>query len=80
MAKIRLGPTALSGGRPNRQSSRAMHLDMLIGFIAFFTVVSFAVTVSAELSGEDAVLEALILLGLVLALVGLFRLRRRVNV
>jgi len=71
--------TVLSGGRRNQQSKRAANLDMLIGFLAFFAVVVFVVTVSAELSGESAVTEALILGGLVLAIAGLWRLRRRVN-
>ena len=44
--------TVLSGGRGNRQSKRAANLDMLIGFLAFFAVVVFVVTVSAELSGN----------------------------
>jgi len=79
MGRIQFEKTALSGGRPNRQSSRAMHLDLLIGFLGFFTFLTFAFTLYAEVTGEDATTEALILLALVLILWGLFRLRRRLN-
>ena len=72
-------PSVLSGGRRNKQSPRAAHFDMLIGFLGFFTVVAFIVTLVAELSGESAVVQALILLVLVLVLVGLFRLRRKIH-
>lgn len=67
-----------SGGR-NEQSARARNLDMLIGFLGFFGLVSFVVTVTAELTGEDATVEALILLCLVLGMLGLWRVRRRIN-
>jgi hypothetical protein len=70
--------SVLSGGRPNRQSPRAAHLDMLIGFLGFFALLMFVVTAVDELSGETPVVKALILLGLVLAIWGLFRLRGKV--
>jgi hypothetical protein len=70
--------TVLSGGRPQRQSQRAMHLDMLIGFLGFFGMLMFVATVADELSGETPVIKALILLGFVLAIWGLFRLRGKV--
>jgi len=72
------GPTVLSGGRKDRQSPRAAYLDMIIGFFGFFTVVVFVWTVIAELSGDPAGIPALILLGFVLALWGLFRMRRTI--
>jgi hypothetical protein len=72
-------PTVLAGGRKGQQSPRAAYLDMIIGFVGFIAVVAFVVTVVAELSGESAVIQALILLGVVLALVALFRVRRRIN-
>jgi hypothetical protein len=55
-----------------------MHLDMLIGFLGFFGMLMFVATVADELSGETPVIKALILLGFVLAIWGLFRLRGRV--
>jgi hypothetical protein len=69
-------PTVLSGGRKDRQSPRAAYLDMIIGFFGFFALATLLWTVVAELSGDAALTPALILLLLVLALVGLFRLRR----
>ncbi len=73
-----LSPTVFSGGR-NPQTTAARNLDTLIGFLGFFTLLAFAWTVHAEITGQDAALEALILLGLVLILVGLWRIRRRLN-
>lgn len=78
MAGEFFGPNVFSGGR-NEQSARARHLDMLIGFLAFFGLLSFVWTVYSEVTGDDAVLEAFILLCLVLAIVGLWRVRRRLN-
>lgn len=67
--------SVLSGGRPQRQTTRQVHLDMLIGFLAFFGMLMFVATVADELSGEVPIVKALILLGFVLAIWGLFRLR-----
>ncbi|HYY82302.1 MAG TPA: hypothetical protein VFD04_24420 [Actinomycetes bacterium] len=50
---------------------------MAIGLLAFFTVVSFIDTVVAELRGEPALRQALILLGFVLLTALLIRVRRR---
>lgn len=71
-------PTVFSGGR-NTQIAAARNLDTLIGFIGFFAVLSFGWTAYVEISGDDAVLEAIILLSLVLVLAGLWRIRRRLN-
>lgn len=43
--------------------ARAQRLEMLMGILGFFTAVAFIVTVVAELRGEDALQEALVLLG-----------------
>jgi hypothetical protein len=52
---------------------------MIIGFVGFVAAVALAITLVAELSGDSAITQALILFGLVLALVALFRLRRRLD-
>ena len=52
--------------------------DLLIGFTAFFAAMFFIVTVICELTGQPALIYSLILLGLVLVLVGLWRRRRTI--
>jgi hypothetical protein len=56
--------------------ARAQRLEMVIGILGFFTAVAFVVTVVAELRGELALREALVLLGFVV-LLGLAILARR---
>ena len=51
--------------------------DILIGFLGFWALVLFVVTVFKELTGKPALLPAMLLLGLVLLLWGVVRLRRR---
>ena len=74
-----ISSTVLAGGRPGQQSPRAAYLDMIIGFVGFVATVALVITLVAEFSGDSAIVQALILLGLVLALIALFRLRRRLN-
>nr|WP_074589535.1 hypothetical protein [Arthrobacter cupressi] len=52
-------------------------LDILIGFLAFWTLVLLATTIWMELTAQPALGWALGLLASVLALWGLVRLRRR---
>jgi H+/Cl- antiporter ClcA len=51
--------------------------DILIGFLGFWALVLFVVTVFLEVTGKPALLPAMILLVVVLAIWGMFRLRRR---
>ena len=51
--------------------------DILIGFLGFWALILFVVTVFKELTGKPALLPAMILLGLVVLLWGMLRLRRR---
>ncbi|MDN4614232.1 hypothetical protein P5G50_07170 [Leifsonia sp. F6_8S_P_1B] len=53
-------------------------LDVGIGFVAFFGVAFFAITLWCELSGQPALLWAVVTLVLVLALVALWQARRRI--
>ena len=70
---MRGGPAEGSGMHPR---ARAQRLEMVIGILGFFTAVAFVVTVVAELRGELALREALVLLGFVV-LLGLAILARR---
>jgi len=51
--------------------------DLLIGFLGFWALVLFVVTLFLEVTGKPALLPAMILLVVVLALWGMIRLRRR---
>lgn len=53
-------------------------VDLLIGFTAFFAGIFFLVTVVCELTGQPALDYALILLGLVIVLLVLWRKRKRI--
>ncbi|HEX6677725.1 MAG TPA: hypothetical protein VF486_22220 [Actinomycetes bacterium] len=57
--------------------ARAQRLEMVIGILGFFTAVSFVVTVVAEVRGQSALREALVLLVFVLLLGYTIRVRRR---
>jgi hypothetical protein len=50
---------------------------MLIGVLGFFTATAFVATVVAEVRGESALRDALILFGLVVVLGLAIRARRR---
>jgi hypothetical protein len=51
--------------------------DILIGFLGFWALVLFVLTLFLELTGKPALLPAMILLVVVLATWGVIRLRRR---
>ncbi|NJC72305.1 hypothetical protein HC031_21675 [Planosporangium thailandense] len=53
------------------------HLDILVGILGFFTAVALVNTVVLEVRGEPALRAALVLLGFVLALGAVWRVRRR---
>jgi hypothetical protein len=64
--------------RPNRKKVRSGEdFDILIGFVGFWGLVLFGVTVFLEVTGKPALLPAMLLLVLALAIWGLVRLRRR---
>jgi hypothetical protein len=64
--------------RPNRKKVRSGEdFDILIGFLGFWGVVMFGVTLFLEVTGKPALLPAMILLALSLAIWGMVRLRRR---
>ena len=51
--------------------------DILIGFLGFWALVLFVITVFLEVTGKPALLPAMILLVLVLLTWGMVRMRRR---
>ena len=57
--------------------ARAQRLEMLIGILGFFTAVAFVVAVVAEVRGQAALREALVLLFFALLLGLAIRARRR---
>jgi hypothetical protein len=64
--------------RPNPKKVRSGEdFDILIGFLGFWALILFVVTLFLEVTGRPALLPALILLVLVLAIWGIWRLRRR---
>ncbi len=50
---------------------------MIIGFLGFWALVLFVVTAFLEVTGQPALVPAMILLVVVLAIWGMVRLRRR---
>ncbi|WP_285725610.1 hypothetical protein [Psychromicrobium xiongbiense] len=60
-------------------SRAAMHLDIGIGFTVFWGFVLLVTVVYQELTGGAALVWALLLAGVVLAMVSLFRLRYRLQ-
>ena len=71
--------------KPNRGLVRREHrrvrsgedFDIIIGLLGFWGLVLLVITVWMEVTGQPALGWALGLLAMVLALYGLFRLRRR---
>jgi len=64
--------------KPNPKRVRSGEdFDILIGFLGFWALALFAVTLYMEVTGKPALLPAMILLVLVLATWGMIRLRRR---
>jgi hypothetical protein len=74
-----------SPGQRKPGEVRSMHrrvrsgedFDIIIGFLGFWAVVLLVVTVWMEVTGQPALGWALGLLGMLLALYGMIRLRRR---
>ncbi|HET7388747.1 MAG TPA: hypothetical protein VFJ19_19005 [Nocardioidaceae bacterium] len=61
-----------------RKRERRQHvLETLVGALGFFTLISFVATVIAEVRGESALGQALVLLVFVVLLVLVYRLWRR---
>ncbi|WP_051478852.1 hypothetical protein [Arthrobacter sp. H5] len=62
-----------------RQQRKAENLDILIGFLGFFAIALVVVIIAMEVSGQNAALWSIILLGVVLAIWRLFRARQKNN-
>lgn len=61
----------------NQQKQRfAEDFDIIIGFLGFWALVLFVVTVVLEITGQPALIPALILGAVVLATWGMLRLRK----
>ena len=69
-------PGSGTGSHPR---ARAQRLDMLIGFLGFFTLMAFIQTVVLELRGQSAGLSAAVLAVLVLLLFLTVRARRKIQ-
>ncbi len=64
-------------GKRNQQKQRvAEDFDIIIGFLGFWALVLFVVTVVLEITGQPALIPALILGAVVLATWGMLRLRK----
>jgi hypothetical protein len=64
--------------RPNPKKVRSGEdLDILIGFLGFWGLILFVLTLFLEITGKPALLPAMILLAVCLAIWGVVRLRRR---
>jgi hypothetical protein len=63
--------------RAHRKVRSGEDFDIIIGFLGFWAVVLVVVTVWMEVTAQPAVGWALGLLGVLLALYGMVRLRRR---
>ncbi len=62
---------------PTSKQKSAEDFDIIIGFLGFWAVVLFAVTLWLELTGQPALMWALGLLLVCLGLWGMIRLRRK---
>ena len=60
---------------PKKQRS-AEDFDILLGFFGFWGLVAFGVTVVLEVTGRPSLIAALVLLAVVLAIWGIWRVRR----
>ncbi len=60
--------------------ARAQRLEVLIGILAFFTLMAAIQVVTYEFGGQPATWAALVLLGLVVGLGVAIRARRRTGV
>jgi hypothetical protein len=71
-------PAQSQGAGSGRRLTRSGEdFDIIIGFLAFWTVVLLVITVWMEVTAQPALGWALGLLTAVLALYGMIRLRRR---
>lgn len=69
---------AQGSSKPDRKKVRSGEdFDIIIGFLGFWALVLFVVTVFLEVTGKPALLYAMILLVVVLAIWGMLRLRKR---
>jgi hypothetical protein len=66
-----------AAGTDRRRVRSGEDFDIIIGFLAFWTVVLLVITVWMEVTAQPALGWALGLLTAVLALYGMIRLRRR---
>lgn len=62
---------------PTSKQKSGEDFDIIIGFLGFWAVVLFGVTVWLEITGQPALMWALGLLLVCLGLVGMIRLRRK---
>ena len=60
-----------------RKVRSAEDFDILIGFLGFWALILFVVTLFLEVTGRPALFPAMILLVVVLAIWGMLRLRKR---
>ncbi len=65
-----------SAKRNQKKQRFAEDFDIIIGFLGFWALVLFVVTVVLEITGEPALIPALILGAVVLATWGMLRLRK----
>ena len=55
------GPGGSTGSRSRGPSARRQRMEMVLGILGFFTVVALIVTVVAEVRGEPALVEVIVL-------------------
>ena len=55
------GPGGSTGSRSREPSARRQRMEMVLGILGFFTVVALVVTVVAEVRGEPALVEVIVL-------------------
>jgi len=65
-----------SAKRSQKKQRFAEDFDIIIGFLGFWALVLFVVTVVLEITGQPALIPALILGAVVLATWGMLRLRK----
>ena len=60
-----------------RETARKQHLEMVLGMLGFFTVISFVVAAAAEVQGKSAGVEVLVLVAFLAATWLTYRAWRR---
>jgi len=60
-----------------RETARKQHLEMVLGMLGFFTVISFLVAAAAEVQGKPAGAEVLVLVAFLAATYLTYRAWRR---